>query len=511
MRRPLPRAALVPGVALVLAVAVVLAGSSGAAAAPSEPAPGSPEYLARDAQNIADAYGRQTAPDGQLSPEYGLASAQYINPVFAADLLAQAARPNRPALTPAMAVPGWNSGNPYRKDWAGTRGQMTPVSFTNRYGALVQGDVFAPLPGAHDPYTGAALDGPFPGVVITTGSVQGSERMYWWLAQDLAERGYVVLTYDVQGQGRSETFPHQEDLPYCDLAAAPLAGEESPCPGVPSQQTSNFVYGTEDAIDFFLSTPSAPYGNPSAGSAAVDGFNPLWELFDRSPDTATTTPGRTTRLALVGHSLGAIAVSYVQGVDDRVQAVVALDKLSTTAAIRGGDEFDARGPLTPVVPGLGVQSEYGFTVAPYFASSGLFDPAGVGSPDQAPDPRRELATGYDGWTAAGVDSMVIVPRASTHLEYTDIAYVLPASRYGQAVASHYTQAWLGKYLQHDPAADDALLATSFDYLEPDSTGTWRSVPLDRADHLSFYFCSGYDIATASGRQTDDDIAGVGCA
>ena len=44
---------------------------------------------------------------------------------------------------------------------------------------------------------------PYPGVVITTGSVQGSERMYWWLAQDLAERGYVVLTYDVQGQGTS--------------------------------------------------------------------------------------------------------------------------------------------------------------------------------------------------------------------------------------------------------------------------------------------------------------------
>ena len=83
--------------------------------------------------------------------------------------------------------------------------------------------------------------------------------MYWWLAQDLAERGYVVLTYDVQGQGTSETLPHAapvEDLPYCDLAAAPKPGEQSPCPGVPSQQTANFVYGTEDAIDFFLSTPS---------------------------------------------------------------------------------------------------------------------------------------------------------------------------------------------------------------------------------------------------------------
>src|SRR4051812_19739832 len=498
---------------VALALSLVVAGSSGASAAPGDPAAGTPEYLARAAQTTAGPCGRRTAPDGWLPPESGLASRPYPPPVFAADLPPQAAPPNRPAASPAMAVPGWNSGNPYRKDWAGTRGQMTPVSFTDRYAALLQGDVFAPLPGAHDPYTGKELTGPFPGVVITTGSVQGSERMYWWLAQDLAERGYVVLTYDVQGQGRSETFPHLgdvEDLPYCDLAAAPLAGEQTSCPGAPAQQTSNFVYGTEDAIDFFLSTPSAPYGNPAAGSADVDAYNPLWEQFDRSPDPASVTPGRTTRLALVGHSLGALAVSYVQGVDDRVQAVVALDKLATTAAIGGAKPFDAQGPLAPVVPGLGVQSEYGFTVAPYFANSGLFDPTSVGSPNQAPDPYREEKTGYDGWKAADVDSMVIVPRASTHLEYTDIAYVLPASRYGQAVASHYTQAWLGKYLQHDPAADDALLATSFDYLEPDSTGKWRTVALDRAEHLSFYFCSGYDIGTASGRQVDEDIAGVGC-
>ena len=61
-----------------------------------------------------------------------------------------------------MAVPGWNVGNPLPGGWAGTRGQMTPVSFTNRYGALLRGDVFAPLPGARDPYTGEALEGPSP-------------------------------------------------------------------------------------------------------------------------------------------------------------------------------------------------------------------------------------------------------------------------------------------------------------------------------------------------------------
>lgn len=509
MRR-LPRAVL----ALSAALAVVLTGAPGAAAAPGDPAPGSPEYLARDAQNIADAYGRQTAPDGQLSPAHGLASAAVIGPVWAAQLLAQAATPTRPALTPGMAVPGWNSGNPYRAGWDGTRGEITPVAFTNRHGALIRGDVFAPLPGATDPYTSEPLEGPFPGVVLTTGSVQGSERMYWWLAQDLAERGYVVLTYDVQGQGTSETFPHlgdAEDLPYCSLAAAPLAGEETACPGVPSQQTANFVYGTQDAIDFFLSTPEAPYGNPAAGTVDVDAFNPLWERFDHSPDPDTVTPGRTTRLALVGHSLGALAVSYVQAVDDRVQTIVALDKLSTRAAIGDDEEFDALGPLEPVVPALGLQSEYGFTVAPYFANPGLFDSSGAGSPDEAPDPRRELATGYDGWTAAGVDSMVIVPRASTHLEYTDIPYVLPASRWGQALSSVYTQAWLGSYLQHDPAAAGTLLAPSFTYLEPDATGTWVPVDLDRDERLSFYFCSGYDLTTAAGRVADDDLTGVGCA
>jgi hypothetical protein len=511
MRRPrLVRSAL----ALAAVVGIVAAGTSGAAAASgSGPAPGSPEYIARDNQNIADAYGRQTAPDGQLTPAYGLANAQVIGPAYQAQLEAQAATPTRPALDPGMLVPGWNSGNPYRAHWAGNRGEITPVSFTNRYGALLRGDVFTPKPGATDPYTGQPLTGPFPGVVITTGSVQGSEHMYWWLAEDLAERGYVVLTYDVQGQGTSETLPHGgpiADLPYCDLAAPPAAGEQSPCPGVPFQQTSNFVYGTEDAISFFLSTPSAPYPNPSAGSVAVNGYNPMWSQFDRSPDPNSVTPGRTTRLAIAGHSLGALAVSYVQSMDTRVEAVVALDKLSTSTAIGGSPGFDAMGPLHPVVPSLGVQSEYGFNVAPYYANSGLFNPVPPTSPTQAPDPAREEKTGFDGWQQAGVDSMVIVPRASTHLEYTDISYVLPASRYGQDVASHYAQAWLDKYVKHDPAADDALLATSFSYLEPTASGAWSPVTLDRDAHLSFYFCSGYDFASGTGRAVNHDITGLGC-
>ena len=35
-----------------------------------------------------------------------------------------------------------------------------------------------------------------PGVVITSGSVQADEQMYWYVAQALAKAGYVVLTWD---------------------------------------------------------------------------------------------------------------------------------------------------------------------------------------------------------------------------------------------------------------------------------------------------------------------------
>ena len=79
--------------------------------------------------------------------------------------------------------------------------------------------------------------GGFPGVVITDGSVQAYEELYYWAAEDLAEAGYVVMTYDVQGQGDSD-----------------LAGDDCPgeCSGVPYQQDFNFYQGAEDSLSFFL-------------------------------------------------------------------------------------------------------------------------------------------------------------------------------------------------------------------------------------------------------------------
>ncbi|WP_309648722.1 alpha/beta hydrolase [Nocardioides sp.] len=487
MRRPSRTTALLSLAPFFLMLCAAVAASPANADRQPQLEPSDPAYTARDVQNIADAYGRIDGPGGQLrNPAYLPALVQATTARSVQQMLTQVASPTRPAVTAGNFFPGWNVGNPLRDGWSGTRGLSRKVAFTNQHGALLRGTVWRPKPGARDPYTGQVLRAPFPGVVLTEGSVQGSEGMHEWLAQDLAERGYVVLTYDVQGQGTSETLPHStgDVFPTC-------------CDGVPFQQLSNFVVGTRNALDFFTATPSQPYANPSAAPGEADPFNPYWRLFDRSPDRRTATPGRTSRIAIIGHSLGAQAVSQVQATDRRVAAVVALDKL------RGGDG------IRPVVPALAVQSEYGFTVSPWFTSGGS-SITPQPSPE-GPDPLRERETGFDAWRAAGVDSMLVVPRASTHLDYTDIPLVLPASRYGQDLTSVYTQLWLDRYLKHSDNTA-ALLGGRFRYLEPAGEGRWSPVTLRRDALLSFYYCSAYslDPRGGAGARRTGDVTGVGC-
>ncbi|HEY2213572.1 MAG TPA: hypothetical protein VGH31_00855 [Acidimicrobiales bacterium] len=505
---------------MAAALLPLLPSTAGAAIGPT---PGSPGYIARDISNMEAAFGRQVAE--LEDPGYLLPFFENAAGLYAQQLAAQLQNLNRPSLTAGSLVPGFGAPNPDRENWPGMRGQGEPVTFTAHDGAELQGDVFAPLPGAKDPYTGQVLHGPYPGAVIVTGSIQASRDEYDWLAEDLAERGYVVLTFDVQGQGSSETLPHEgadPDLPFCDLLEPAGAGQDIPCDGVPAEQDQNFVDSTEDAISFFLSTPQSPYPDVAAGSLTVNHFNPLWDLFDHSPDHHTTTPGRTTRLALIGHSTGAVIATYLQGVDPRIETVVALDKLTASADSISDDQAETGslpGPVVPKVPALALQSEYGFAPQPYFvAGCSSFEPCPAAPDgnlnlnlDEAPNPNREEDTGFNTWKADGVDSMLIVPRASTHLIYTDSPPILPASINGSAMVSYYVQAWLGKYLQHNPAANYQLLSSTLNYIGPNLQGQWVTQSIDRNSNLSFYFCSGFEFNSPTEKFADTDLISDGCS
>src|SRR3954451_20477405 len=216
-----------------------------------------------------------------------------------AALSAAAADPERAFVTDLC----WNgqdgcAGDPRLYDWQSKGyGLVTPVLFTARDGATLSGHVWATRSGPDRR----------PGVVITNGSVPADEQMYWYAAQALAKAGYVVLTFDPQGQGQSDTPGEGVD-----------AGE-----GVPAQSDGRpFFDGTADALNFFLSNPSHPYQPaPSCNSgtshlakqqsrvaAGLDNAaNPFASLLDPK------------RIGLAGHSYGAAGVSYIAQRDARVK------------------------------------------------------------------------------------------------------------------------------------------------------------------------------------------------
>jgi dienelactone hydrolase len=229
----------------------------------------------------------------------------------AANALAiQAADPEREFVTDLC----WNqsdgcAGDIRLNDWQSKgHGLVEPVLFTARNGATLSGHVWATQAGPSKR----------PGVVITNGSVQADEQMYWYVAQALAKAGYVVLTWDPQGQGQSDT-----------RGEAPDENE-----GFPAQTDGRpFFDGTEDALDFFLSTPEHPYVPASSCETGTShaakqdrrvaaglnaAYNPFAALLDG-------------HVGLAGHSYGAAGVSYIGQWDPRVDAIVAWDNLSRPA------------------------------------------------------------------------------------------------------------------------------------------------------------------------------------
>jgi dienelactone hydrolase len=462
MRRFIPAAA-------ALAIIGVVVGAGAAPAAATPPTTFDPVV---EAQNFSITQQRQ---------------AIYDTPSYQAQLAADSAASTAQALAAQAADPGrfftndlcWNlangcAGDIRLNDWAADGdGIVRPVLFTARDGATLSGHVWATI-GPHPPPAKR------PGIVITNGSVQADEQMYWYAAQTLAKDGYVVLTFDPQGQGQSDT-----------LGASPDQSE-----GVPAQTDGRPFYdGTEDAIDFLLSTPQHPYepvGSCSTGTshdakqnqrvtAGFDAaFNPFWQMLDPS------------QIGLVGHSYGAAGVSYVGQWDKRVKAIVALDNLGgpgpDAGAVPGsgpspqGSIGESGCPADPAdratvpitKPALGISADYGLPPTP---NTSLPDPAFKETESVA-------------YSKAGVDSGEIVIRGGSHLDFSFIPnQAFGASLRGPDVTDWYLTAWFDRYLKDEPGAQSRLLSER-----------WRDDPVEAGvdpkhdgNAFSFYYYSRLDI------------------
>ena len=418
---------------------------------------------------------RQTIYD---TPDYQLQLFQVSEANEQAAFAAQAADPERQFQTD-LCSRGENgcAGDVRLYDW-GPKGYgiVQPVLFTARNGATLSGHVWATKAGPAQR----------PGIVITNGSVQADEQMYWYAAQTLAKDGYIVLTFDPQGQGQSDTYGQSPDQNE----------------GVPAQSDGRPFYdGTEDAIDFFLSTPAHPYEPvPSCNSgtshapkqdrrvkAGLDnGFDPFWGMIDSG------------RLGIAGHSYGAAGVSYIGQWDPRVKAIVAWDNLAapdpnaSSGASGGGPREQgcvnkANRTVVPIrKPALAMSADY-------------FIPPEPNKSD--PDPLAK-STESRAYTKAGVDSGELIIRGGTHYDFDWVPNQgFPATLRGADMIDWYTTAWFDKYVKGDCTADRRLL-----------TDRWRhdgeEAAIDQPNHdgnmFSFYYRSRLAFHLAGGRFYDNE-------
>src|SRR3954449_4859479 len=435
---------------------------------------------ATEAQNYGKGNERQAIYD---TPEYQALLAQVGVQNRAAAMAMQAADPERDMLTHLCAT-GENgcAGDVRLYDWqAKGYGIVEKVLWTARKGATISGHVWATKAGPAKR----------PGIVITNGSVQAPEQLYWFVAQTLAKKRYVVLTWDPQGQGQSDTAGESPDQ------------QE----GVPFQTDGRpFFDGTEDALNFFFSNPQKPYEPIKSCSSGTShapkqdrrakaglnaAYNPLWGLLDPA------------RVGIAGHSYGAAGVSYIGQFDPRVKAIVAWDNLGNTdpnAPFIGGRGAEQPCPADPsqrvavpiTKPALGMSADY-------------FIPPEPNTSD--PDPLAKSSQSFK-YSKAGVDTGEIIIRGGTHYDFDWIPNPgFPATLRGADEISWYTNAWFDKYVKGSGAAADKRLLSS----------RWRSDAAEAAvdptgdgNMFSWYYRSRLDIGLAGGGRFKCEDMRTGC-
>ncbi|NGY04801.1 hypothetical protein [Solimonas terrae] len=383
------------------------------------------------------------------------------------------------------------TGDPYRyPQVAGADGrfyteeaEVVPIVFYDDGCARLSGHVWLPK--------NAPADARLPTIVIDNGSIQAPETLYWWAAQLLVRNGYMVMTYDPRGQGRSDW-------------QTPSGGQGG------NIDTSVFVTGLVNAIDFLHSTPSQPYpeNQTCAGRypTAVTGYNPYFDRIDRD------------RLGVAGHSAGAFGASIVQGLgaDGAAPWFGKLDAHNPVKVIVAWDALavgDPGAPLSegyaavPRVPALSLMSEY---VSP--AGSSATSIATTAAPYLTPPDPDDHLLAYQAFADAGVPVFAITIAGATHFDFS-LLPTFPASSWcpqlvngacsggwGLPLIEHYTLAWFDRWLKKPGEAG---------YADADARLLDDDGPQGRLK-MSWHFHSARDYPARGGREERCNNLRRGC-
>ncbi|CAB4715249.1 unannotated protein [freshwater metagenome] len=307
------------------------------------------------------------------------------------------------------------------------------MTWENRYGATISGRLYGPRTGR----------GPFPTVVMVSGAGVAKE-LYHWVGEDLAEHGYVVLTFDPQGQGASDADPAPE---YCEPGEWQRPQElglieQGSCAG--QDPADSAVTSTTEQVQF-IAEARAGRVDPETIAGTYRALAPRfifgafdaasWLLSAADPWRGMVDAGR---LGVVGHSLGSYAANMVGNGDPRhrFRAAVAMDAFYA-------DDLGVR----PRVPTLMMQSEQETLIGPHLE---------VPTDPRSPTTLHPTRATWQAFRRSDVDAGFLVPAASNHQDFTDSAQ--PASFLGQRTASLAMTAWLDRYVAGRPRALARLVA-----------------------------------------------------
>ncbi len=215
------------------------------------------------------------------------------------------------------------------------------------------------------------------------------------------------------------------------------------------------------------------------------------------------------RVGITGHSQGASTASLLGQLDPRLKAIVAWDNLTAVDTALWADDIGVEPPpgLPITTPALGIGADYYFVPDPYTEPPEPAPSNGEGGRGRGVSAHpKDL--GYQELKAAGVDTMLFILRAGTHLDFTPLA-AGAGSWFGEPVSFYLTLAWFDRYLKgiSDPEAarngHRRLLASTYDdsadrhaigagYYDPvEGNQPYRIEGLFACDRMSFYFKSRY--------------------